>query len=152
MDQLADTSRNRTVTYNGTYSCNGNCYFSVYGWTKNPLVEYYIMEYYGSYNPKSASGVKTKGTVTSDGKTYDIFQHEQDNQPSITGTATFQQYVSVAQKPSFVSPGTVTVANHFAAWAAAGMKLGTFDYQIMATEGYHSTGKADIVVGSVGGT
>jgi endo-1,4-beta-xylanase len=124
----------------------------VYGWTKNPLVEYYIMEYYGSYNPKSASGVKTKGTVTSDGKTYDIFEHEQDNQPSITGTATFQQYVSVAQKPSFVSPGTVTVANHFAAWAAAGLKLGTFDYQIVATEGYHSTGSANIVVGSVGGT
>jgi endo-1,4-beta-xylanase len=105
------------------------------------------MEYYGDYSPESASGVTKKGTVTSDGKTYDIFQHEQDNQPSISGTATFQQYVSVNKSPKFSSPGQVTVQNHFAAWAAAGMKLGTLDYQIVATEGYHSTGSADITVG-----
>lgn len=114
---------------------------------KNPLVEYYIMEYYGNYSPESASGVKKKGSVTSDGKTYDVFQHEQDNQPSITGTATFQQYVSVNQSPKFVSGGNVTVQNHFDAWAKAGMKIGTLDYQIVATEGYHSTAKADITVG-----
>lgn len=139
----------RTITYNGTYTCNGNCYFSVYGWSKNPLVEYYIMEYYGSYSPESASGVQKKGTVTSDGKTYDIFQHQQTNQPSITGTATFQQYVSVNKSPKFVSGGQVTVANHFNAWATAGMKLGTMDYQIVATEGYHSSGSADITVGQL---
>jgi endo-1,4-beta-xylanase len=119
----------------------------MYGWMKNPLVEYYIMEYYGNYSPESASGVKKKGSVTSDGKTYDVFQHEQDNQPSITGTATFQQYVSVNQSPKFVSGGNVTVQNHFDAWAKAGMKIGTLDYQIVATEGYHSTAKADITVG-----
>jgi endo-1,4-beta-xylanase len=107
------------------------------------------MEYYGNYSPESASGVQKKGTVTSDGKTYDIFQHQQTNQPSITGTATFQQYVSVNKSPKFVSGGQVTVANHFNAWATAGMKLGTMDYQIVATEGYHSSGSADITVGQL---
>lgn len=38
------------------------------------------------------------------------------------------------------------MANHFAAWTAAGMRLGSHDYQIVATEGYFSAGSADITV------
>lgn len=30
--------------------------------------------------------------------------------------------------------GTVTTRNHFEAWAALGLQLGTFDYQIVSTE------------------
>lgn len=35
---------------------------------------------------------------------------------------------------------------HFDAWSAFGLKLGTHDYQIVATEGYFSAGSADITV------
>lgn len=126
------TGSNRSVGYN-VGSASGYNTISVYGWTTNPLVEYYITEFGSLYTANATR----KGSVNSDGHTYTTYEHQQVNQPSIVGTATFEQYLDAWGGSSIGSNHTVTTGNHFSNWQSLGMPLGSFNYMILATEAYN---------------
>jgi endo-1,4-beta-xylanase len=124
---------NHTIGYNcGAYSNSGGGSQGIYGWTTGPLIEYYIQD-----NGATPSGT-FEGTVSSDGGTYNIYKHQQVNQPSIEGTQTFWQYLSIRTSGRGTGHNvSVTTSNHFNAWASHGMNLGSFNYQILYVESFN---------------
>ena len=135
-------------------SASGYNYISVYGWLTSPLVEYYVTEF-GSLFTANATEL---GSVSSDGHTYTTFEHQQQNQPSILGTQTFEQYLDAWGGATIGQNGVVTTANHFNHWKSLGLPIGTFNYQIFATEAFNgASGSVNATVcagscGSSGGT
>jgi endo-1,4-beta-xylanase len=141
-----------TKTFSSSLNANGGTtLISLYGWSTNPLVEYYVEENY-SGSPNTAGTYM--GQMTSDGGTYNIYEHQQVNQPCITGNScTFEQYLAIRTTP--VSSGTITFSNFVNAWASHGMHLGTLNYQILATEAWGGGSGSDSVTlngGSGGGS
>ena len=134
-----------TVSFSSSLSASGGTSLvSLYGWSTNPLVEYYVMENYAGSPPTAGT---YKGQITSDGGTFNIYEHQQVNQPSIQGTATFEQYLAIRTSP--VSSGTITLSNFVKAWAGYGMNLGTLNYQILATESFGGgSGNSTVTVNS----
>ena len=137
---------NITVDYGVDYDPIGNSYMCVYGWTRDPLIEFYIVESWGSWRPPGAP--MALGTVTVDGGTYDIYKTTRYEQPSIDGTQTFDQYWSVRQsKPEGDGTkieGTISVSKHFDAWAKCRLELGNMYEVALTIEGYQSQGQATI--------
>lgn len=129
-------SSTRIVNYNcGAWSPgSSNAYLTLYGWTTSPLVEYYIVDGWGSWRPPGATAA---GQVTTDGGTYDLYKTRRINAPNITGVnRDFDQYWSVrtTKKAAPIGNSTINFGNHKNAWAAKGWALGTHNYQVLATE------------------
>ena len=138
------------LNYDVEYTPKGNSYMCIYGWTRNPLMEYYIVEGWGDWRPPGNDGEK-KGTCTIDGKTYDILKSMRYNQPSIEGTKTFPQYWSVRTTSGSRNNTTnymkdkVSVTQHFDAWSKAGLDMSGTLYEVsLNIEGYRSNGSANV--------
>jgi len=131
--------------FNATFDCNynpssesGNSYLSVYGWTVDPLREYYIVEDWRNWIPSMAKDANLKGSFEIDGSIYDIYENTRVNQPSIVGMTTFQQYFSIRRDTR--DRGTIDISKHFDKWASLGMPLGKLDEVSFVVEGYQSNG------------
>lgn len=131
---------NIAFDYEVDYNPDGNSYLCIYGWTRDPLVEYYIVESWGSWRPPGSAPI---GVVEADGGVYDVYRTMRVEQPSIDGTTTFEQYWSVRREKR--TKGTVNVTAHFAAWESMGMPIGNLYEAALTVEGYQSKGTADVL-------
>ncbi len=140
-------STDRVIGYHARrFNPGSNGYLTLYGWSRDPLVEYYVVDNWGNFTPPGSTAVPL-GTVQSDGGAYRIYRIRRIRQPSIAGTATFDQYWSVrTERRPIGRDSIITLANHIAGWRRAGMALGSLDYQVLATEGFGSTGASAVKV------
>ena len=133
-------------TFFATYNCNynpstasGNSYLSIYGWTIDPLIEYYIVEDWRNWIPSMDANAILKGTIEVNGSIYDIYENRRVNQPSIIGNTTFQQYFSIRRDTR--DCGTINISEHFNKWMSLGMPMGKLHEVSFVIEGYQSSGE-----------
>lgn len=114
------------AVYNYTKAGNGGgnySYIGIYGWTKNPLIEYYIVD--DSFTPDGSGmfwGTEEIGTYTVNGVKYTLKVGKRVNAPCIEGSADFQQIFAV--RSSYHTCGTINVTEHFKNWENLGIKMG----------------------------
>ena len=120
-----------TRSANGT---GGNySYIGIYGWSKNPMIEWYIVEDwfgYGNIGPTNiGSGAVKQGEFTVDDATYFIYQATRPaGSGNIEGSnSPFPQFFSIRQTRR--QSGTISITEHFKEWERIGMKLGANMYE-----------------------
>jgi len=97
-------------------------YVGIYGWTRNPLVEFYVVDnWLSQYRPGDWVGNKKHGDFTIDGAKYTVYENTRYG-PSIDGNTNFKQYFSIRQQPR--DCGTIDITAHFQQWEKLGMTMG----------------------------
>jgi endo-1,4-beta-xylanase len=122
-------------------------YVAVYGWTIDPLSEYYIIEDHGDFVPGPVSSDGTPrtnmGSITVDDGTYDIWALPVKGKPAITGdNKDFTQIFSVRQVRR--KCGQISVSAHFAKWASVGLPLGKLEETMFLMEAQNNSGTIDV--------
>lgn len=127
-------------------SGGGLTYIGVYGWTVNPLREFYILDDWGEEKPGGFSSDGTPrdevGTIEVDGETYDVWKKTRENKPSIIGNATFDQYFSIRRTAR--QCGTISVSEHFRKWEQLGLQLGNFHEVKLLLESQFNSGNIKV--------
>ena len=128
------------VDYEADYEPQGTSFLSVYGWTRWPLAEYYIVDNWGGIRWTPGEHL---GTVEADGGVYDVYRVIMRRGASIDGTTDFPQFRSVRREKR--SSGHVSVSEHFRAWEKLGIEMGGLYEVSLCVEGVnHSSGRASV--------
>lgn len=129
------------MTWDGSFRAEGDYTLAVYGWTTDPVTEWYVVESHGTGTPGNG---KILGQVTSDGGVYDVYMIPYRNVPEIYGVTNFNQLWSVRREAR--STGTVDVAAHFNTWKQLNLEPGNPVLQMLTAEGFSGTGSLDFTV------
>jgi len=130
----------------------GLVYVGIYGWTVDPLREYYILDDWGSTMPAGTASDGTPrdhvGTITVDGGTYEVWKKTRTNKPAITGdNKTFDQYFSIRQTAR--QCGHISISEHFSQWNSLGLPLGKLYEAKILVEAQDSSGTVDFTKATV---
>jgi endo-1,4-beta-xylanase len=135
-----------------TGGTTGLVYIGIYGWTVDPLREYYILDDWGTTMPAGIASDGTPrdhvGTITVDGGTYEVWKKTRTNKPAITGdNKTFDQYFSIRQTAR--QCGHISISEHFTHWNNLGLPLGKLYEAKILVEAQDTTGTIDFTKATV---
>jgi endo-1,4-beta-xylanase len=130
-----------------TGSEEGLTYIGIYGWTVDPLREFYILDDWGATKPAGVASDGTPrdeiGTIDVDGETYDVWRKTRENKPAITGDSmTFDQYFSIRRTAR--SCGRISVSEHFTQWEELGLPLGNLYEVKILVESQFNSGSVEV--------
>ncbi|GFF91475.1 glycosyl hydrolases family 11 protein [Aspergillus udagawae] len=131
----------RTLKWDGHFSAKGDYTLAVYGWTTNPVTEWYIVEAHGTGTPGNGHIL---GQVHANDGIYDVYMLPYRNVPEIYGTKNFNQLWSVRR--SHRTTGTVDVTAHFNRWKQLGLQPGNPVFQMVTAEGFQGSGYLDFTL------
>ena len=130
---------NIKVNYEIDFKSTNITYYSVYGWTQYPLIEYFIIE-----NWEGDLYFSDKfGSLSIDKGTYDMYKY---TQVSVDGTGITRIWSVRNEKRN---KGTVSVSQHFKAWEDYGIRLGKMYEVTFSVEGYKGSGNANVLKNEV---
>jgi len=125
-----NTYTNLCADFNYTRSGNGTggnySYIGIYGWTLNPVMEWYIIDDWfgsGQLGPATVCGnnCSSLGTVEADGGTYDVFTNTRPAGSGCVGCngQAFPQIFSIRRNmgSNRRQCGTYSITKHFEAWS-----------------------------------
>ncbi len=130
------TGSGRTINYNIGLLQGAYNFVGVYGWTRTPLIEYYVVE------KGNIPGQNQNRNFNANGKNYQFKKQLRSNAPSILGTKTFYQYISQHGSATTGNNQKVNMQAHINHWNNHGGhrpqwgNLRDFDYQVFGIESY----------------
>lgn len=147
-DSLIDSNGDFSIEYDIDFRPNGNAYVAGYGWTdansKGYLIEYFIVENYGTWRPTGKNDYID--SIEVDGHIYDVYKDLYFVDGGIWGYYyTILQYYSVRRDEDRRSEGTINVSKHFEEWKKLGLDLGENLKEIsLLISGCRSSGYAEV--------